>query len=254
MKFLRSCFSLVLLLTCTVPIFAQEQNEENNFEQPIQEFPFSQPVYLQESGELQQTLSGNHFESDDEGIANSLSYEAEFGFTDWFQVSAGYSFAHHNIKNVSFDVSWIETALAVGLFNNVKHAAALSFEAEFPLKKAEVEEIETEDSPAYTPTLVYAFSFPKTQVHLNVGTEFQEDETNWFYNAAAVYGTGNVHPVLEVNAIHEENFNWFLGAGLVLNGESPWEISTGFRRGVNNSDWDVIFHLVYEINLGAEEE
>lgn len=254
MKSILMHFSVFLLLISAVPLNAQEKKEENKFEQPVQEFPFSQPVYLQESKELQQTLTGNHFENNDGEMANTLSYEAEFGLTDWFQVSAGYSYAHHNVQNVPFDIGFLETAIAVGLFNNAKHAAALSFEAEFPLKKAEVEEVEAEDSPAYTPTLVYAFSFPKTQVHLNVGTEFQEDETSWFYNAAAVYGTGNLHPILELNAIQEEEFDWFVGAGLVVNGESPWELGTGIRRGVNNSDWEAVLHLVYEISLGAEQE
>lgn len=234
-------------------LYGQENDEENKFNQPIQEFPFSQPVYLQEVHEFQQTLHGAHAENDEE-IVNTLGYEAEYGITDWLQISAGYSFEHHNLQNTPFDTGWLETGVVIGLLNNSRQAMALSMEVEFPVNKTDLEDIETEDSPAYTPTFIYAFQFSKTQLHLNAGAEFQEDEVDWFYNAAAVYGNGTLHPVVEINLVSEEEFIWYAGTGLVLNNESGWEIGAGFRHGINRSDWNAIIHLVYELSLEKEKE
>lgn len=245
--------SLILILILCFSANGQENKEDEKLEQLIQEFPFSQPVYLQEAMEFQQTLSGEHFENDEE-IANILGYEAEIGLSDWLQISAGYSYEHHNVQNVPYDSGWLETGIVLGLFNNTRNAAAFAFEAEFPLKKPEIEDIETEDSPSYTPTLIYAFKFDKIQFHLNAGAEFQEEEVNWLYNAAAVYGNGTFHPLLELNAVSEDDFNWYAGTGIVFNGESGWEIVAGIRRGINNSDWNAIFNLVYEFNIKGEEE
>lgn len=244
---------LMIMLSSYFSVFSQEKNEENKFEQFIQEFPFSQSVYLQEFKEFQQTVHGSHLENDEE-IANILGYEAEFGLTDWFQISAGYAYEHHNIQNNPFDTGWLETGIVVGLFNNSNNAAALSFEGEFPVKKADIESVETEDSPSYTPTLKYAIQFYNTQLHLNAGAEFQEEEVNWFYNAAAVYGDGNFHPLIELNAVSEEDFKWYVGAGLVVNGESGWEAGAGLRHGINNSEWNALFNLIYEFNVSGEAD
>lgn len=247
---------LILFILCAIlpaTIHAQEENEENKFAQPIQEFFFSEPVYLQDQNELQQTLHGIHFENDEE-ISNVASYEAEFGATDWLQFAAGYSFEHHNIKDIPFDSSWLETSLAVGLFNNAKNAATFSFEAEFPVKKPDVEDVEAEDTPSYTPGLTYAVQFYKTQLHISAATELQEDETTWYYDAAAVYGEGNIHPVVEINTVSEEDdFLWYAGTGIVLNGESGWEFGAGYRHQIDAAEWQANLHLIYEFTFGNEE-
>lgn len=253
MKNIKLYSILILFLTLGFPALAQEKNEDNEFEQVIQEFPFSQPVYLQETLEFQQTLRGEHFENKEE-IANILGYEGEFGLTDWLQVSAGYSYEHHNFENIPYDTGWLETGVVLGLFNNSLHAAALAFEAEFPLNKAEIDDIETEDSPSYSPVVIYAFKLNNFQVHLNAGAEFEDKEVTWLFNAATVYGNGNFHPLLELNAVSEEDFNWYAGTGLVINGESGWEFGAGIRRGIINSDWNAIFNLIYEFNFKAEED
>ncbi|MGB7785269.1 MAG: hypothetical protein WBL27_04130, partial [Salinimicrobium sp.] len=169
------------------------------------------------------------------------------------QISAGYRLEHQNVESIPFDAGWLETGLAVGIFSNPKNAATFSFEVEFPVKKPDIEAIEAEDSPSYTPALTYALQFYKTQVHLSAGAEIQKDETNWFYNAAAVYGEGNVHPVLELNAVSEEEFNWYAGTGLVLNGDSGWEFGGGVRHSLSDSGWQANLHLLYEFNFGEGE-
>ena len=252
MKKLKLFVFLILCTESFLKLHAQEKDQENKFAQPIQEFFFSEPVYLQEANEFQQTLGGGHLE-DDEQLANMLFYEAEFGITEWLQISAGYSFEHHKMESVPFDAGWLETGLALGIFNNSRNAATFSFEAEFPVKKADVDGIEAEDSPSYSPALIYAIQFYKTQLHLSAGTGIQKEETNWFYSAAAVYGEGNVHPVLEINAVSEEELNWYAGTGLVLNGDSDWEFGAGIRHGLSDSEWQANLHLIYEFTFGDEE-
>lgn len=253
MKKISISVFFILVTAFSVHTYSQEKSEGDSFKQPVQEFLFSEPVYLQEAKELQQTINAGHFKNDEE-LANSLGYEIEYGLIKGIQISAGYTYEHWNVSNVSYNSTWLETGVAIGLINNSRQAAALALEAEFPVNKPDLENSDFEDSPAYTPTLIYAFQIPKTQIHLNAGAEFQEEEVSWFYNAAAVYGDGTIHPLLELNAVSEDDFNWYAGAGLVVNEESGWELGVGMRHGINNSEWNGTLHLVYEFSIGGEEE
>lgn len=249
---------LFVLTLCTGAGFSAHaqskkgKEEENSFSQVIQEFMFSESVYLQDKQEVQQTLHAGHTENQ-EAIVNRIGYEAEYGIVDRFQLSAGYSYDHWNSDGTSYNTGWLETGAMFGIFSNVQQAAALSFDAEFPVRKPNVENVEAEDSPSYSPALIYARQFGKTQVHLNAGAEIQQKDVNWFYNAAAVYGTGHLHPLLELNAVSEEDLNWYLGTGLVLNGDSGWEFGAGFRHELEHSDWDGFVHLIYEFKFGESK-
>lgn len=230
----------------------KEEEEKNSFPQVIQEFMFSQSVYLQDKHEIQQNLVTGHTEKQNE-MANRVSYKLEYGILEKFQLSAGYSYDHWNSKGTSYNTGWLQTGAMLGLFSNSRHAASISFDAEFPVRKPNVENVEAEDEPSYSPTLIYARQFGQTQVHLSSGAEIQQKDVNWFYNAAAVYGTGNWHPLLELNAVSEEDFKWYLGTGVVLNGDSGWEFGAGFRHELSHSDWDGFVHLIYEFKFGEQD-
>lgn len=247
-------YLFILFFFINFQMTAQETEEENSFEQVIQEFIFSESVYLQEKNEVQMTATGSHFEMDQE-MTNSLGFEVEYGIVDWFQLSTGYTYEHVNAEGIPYDSGWFEVAAMVRIFNSPLQAAAFSFEAEFPVNKPHVEEMEVEDEAAYTPSLIYAREFGDIQVHLNVGTEIQQEEMNWFYNAAAVYGKGNWHPVLELNGnSEEEETEWFGGAGLVVNNENGWELGGGISHGISSSQWMVSLHVIYEFNLSESED
>lgn len=231
-------------------LFSQE---ENKLEQVIQEFPFTQAVYLQELKEIQQTLRSNHNESDNE-IDNTLGYSIEYGIAEWFQLGAGYNYEHRNSEGIAFNSQWFEAEAMVGIFNSSTQAASFSFEAEFPIKKPEVSEIEIETEPSYSPALIYARKIWKTQVHLNAGAEFQGGESSMFYNAAAVYGQGNWHPVIEFNAVEEEEMENYLGAGIVVNNSTGWEFGAGIRKNLSESEWNSTLFLIYEFSMGKENE
>lgn len=247
-------YSLILLtFSCMAigKIQAQEQEkEEEGIKEMIQEFPFTETVYLQDQHEIQQIVYGHH--SKNEGIANGLGYEIEYGITDWFQLSAGYSYNHWKKEQLSYNTGWFETGLKASLFNNAKNTAAIAFEAEFPVNKPEVETGE-EFNPSYSPMLIYAIDFNKIQVHANAGAEIQKDQTEWNYNLAAVYGDGHLHPLLELNAVDEEDFNWYTGTGLIWNNEQGWEVILGARHGIDNNRWNAILDLIYEFTTGESE-
>ncbi len=228
-----------------------EKEKKNSLKEMFQEFPFTESVYLQDQNEIQQTLFTGHTKN--ERIANSLGYEIEYGITSSFQLSAGYTYDHWKTDELSYHDGWLETGAKLSLFNNIKNAAALSFEAEFPVNKPEME-TEEDFKPSYTPMLLYAREFKKVQVHVNAGAEIQKEHTEWIYNLAAVYGYGHVHPLLELNAINEEEFNWFAGTGLVFNNDNGWELVTGARHGVDNDYWDAIIDLIFEFKPGASEK
>ncbi len=73
---------LTFFLFGTFSPMAQEQ--EAAFAQPIQEFPFTAAVYLQEPPKIQSTL---HFfnQNNRTWISPSISNEIEDGFTNWLQ-------------------------------------------------------------------------------------------------------------------------------------------------------------------------
>ena len=243
-------FPVIMLILSNSLLFAQE---ENKLEQVIQEFPFTQAVYLQELKEVQQTLRSNHNESLDE-IGNTVGYSIEYGFAEWFQLGAGYNYEHWNSEGIPYNSQWFEAEAMIGILNSSTQAVSFSFEAEFALKKPEVSEIEVETEPSYAPSLIYARKIWKAQLHLNAGAEFQDGESSMFYNAAAVYGPGNWHPVIEFNAVEEEKMENYLGTGLVVNGSSGWEFGAGIRKNLNKSEWNSTFFLIYEFTIGEEEE
>lgn len=244
-------FPLFLLLLNAQFAHSQEkEEEENSLKELIQEFPFTETVYLQDQNEIQQILFYSHAKN--ENIGNSLGYKIEYGLTDWFQLTAGYAYNHWKTDDYSYDDGWLKSGLKMSLFNNSKNAGAIAVEAEFPINKPNIE-TEEEFNPSYTPMLIYARDFNQIQIHANAGAEITKDQTEWVYNLAAVYGDGNVHPLLELNARDEEEFNWFAGTGVVLNNENGWELVAGARHGIDNSHWNAILDIIYEFTPGKTE-
>lgn len=245
-------FLLVFSIITISSVKAQEQeHEKNSIKEIIQEFPFTETVYLQDQNEIQQKVYGQHTKNEE--IANSLNYELEYGITDWFQLSAGYVYNHWKTHQLSYNVGWLETGAKAGLFNNAKNAGAIAFEAEFPVNKPDVN-TEEEFNPSYSPMLIYAIDFNKIQVHANVGAEIEKDETEWNYNLAAVYGSGQLHPLLELNAIDEKDFNLYTGTGLIWNNEQGWEIILGARHGIDTYYWNGIVDVIYELTPGNSKK
>lgn len=254
----RSCHKLLLSLlfcTCTALMCqAQteiEEEEEGSFEQFIQEFPFAQTAYTQELREVQQTVQLQH--SDAEGqVDNSLSYVAEYGITEWFQLSLGYNQEYQQFRKMDAGTGWLEAGTMVSMLNCSNQSTVFSLEAAFPVKSPDPELAEAEAEPAYIPMLLYARRWGDTQLHLNAGTEWQGDDQRWFYNAAAVYGTGNWHPLLELNAEVEEEFNFFVAPGFVLNNDQGWELVAGVRRSLLNPDWGLSIRLLHKFTIGEK--
>lgn len=68
-------FLLVFSIITISSVKAQEQeNEKNSIKEIIQEFPFTETVYLQDQNEIQQKVYGQHTKN--EGITNGLLYFA----------------------------------------------------------------------------------------------------------------------------------------------------------------------------------
>ena len=248
---LLSLLCLVIYAASISSARAQEQEKEKeSFAQPIQEFPFMEAVYLQEQHEIQSTLSFYHTD-EDASISNALGYEAEYGFTDWLQVSAELTHNHWHSKPMNYNVYQLEAGTMVGLLSSPRQALSFEMEVEFPLNKPESAGEEAEGTEvSYTPVLLYARQLGDIQVHLNAGAEIQAHEHGWFYNAAAVYGTGNWHPLLEVNGTYEEKANWYLAPGLALNNDSGWEFVAGIRRSLPESDWGFAVKVLFEFTAG----
>lgn len=243
---------LLLSVGSTVTAFAQEGEEEQGLQQLIQEFAFSEAVYLQERREVQATLSYFRTEFDIQ-VGNSLSLDLEYGITDWLQVSAELENNLLRGTTRNYTSHRLEMGTMIRVFNSPKQAATFALDVEFPLNKPNIEVggIE-EDDLSYSPVLLYARQFGRTQVHLSGGAELQPDEANWFYNAAAVYGSGRWHPLLEVTGTYLEEADWYVGTGIAVNRFHGWEVIAGVRRSINRSDWDASVRVLYEFTLGKE--
>lgn len=251
----KSCpkllLSLILCACATLMCQAQteiEEEEGESFEQFIQEFPFAQTAYTQELREVQQTVQLEH--SDAEGqVENSLGYVAEYGVTDWFQLSLGYTQDYQQFRKLGAGTGWLEAGTMVSMLNRSNQSAVFFLEAAFPVKNPDPEFAEAEAVPVYTPMLLYARRWGETQLHLNAGTELKGEDQRWFYNAAVVYGTGNWHPLLELNAEAEEEFNFFVAPGFVLNNDQGWEVVAGVRRSLIKADWGFSIRLLHEFTI-----
>jgi hypothetical protein len=242
----------LLFVGSTATVIAQEQEEVEGFNQLIQEFPFTEAVYLQERREVQATLSYYRTEFDIQ-VGNSLSLDLEYGITDWIQFSAE---LENNLlpgTDRNYTSHRLELGTMIRIFNSPRHAATFALDVEFPLNKPAIEIAGAEeDELSYSPVLIYARQFGQTQLHLSGGTELQADEASWFYNAAAVYGAGRWHPLLEVTGTYLEKADWYVGTGIAINRLSGWEVIAGVRRSLNNPDWDASVRVLYEFTLGKD--
>ncbi|TPE42943.1 transporter family protein [Pontibacter mangrovi] len=248
---------LLCLLTCAsacFPAFAQEQEKEKEtFAQPIQEFPFAEPVYLQDQHEIQSTLNYYH-DYNSEYIGNNLSFEVEYGIMDWWQVSAeyGHHYQHRPVQK-SYNINDLELGTMFSVFNTARQAASFAMSVEIPVKKPALagEEVDGVNT-SFSPMLIYARQLgSKAQLHLNGGTEIEQQEYEWFYNAAAVYGSGHWHPLLELNGTYQDKeAEWYLAPGFVLNGNSNWELVAGARRSLRHNDWGGSVKLLFEFTAG----
>ena len=244
---------LLLYAGTTVTAFAQKQEEdEQGFRQLIQEFSFTEAVYLQERREVQATLSYFRTEFDIQ-VGNSLSLDLEYGIKDWIQVSAELENNLLQGTERNYTSHRLEMGTMVRIFSSPRQAATFALDVEFPLNKPNivVEGIE-EDELSYSPVLLYARQFGQAQLHVSGGTELQADEASWFYNAAAVYGTGRWHPLLEVTGTYLQKADWYVGTGIAINHLGGWEVIAGVRRSINRADWDASVRVLYEFSLGNE--
>ena len=234
----------------SIPSYSQSKDEKDSFKQLIQEFPFSATVYVQEKNEIQQTGKYLHSESEEE-TGNIASYEFEYGIVDGFQLSTGYKYAHSFNVDGSSHVNSLQAGTMVSFLNNPRNELAISVDADFPLNSLPADKEANKSS--VSSTLIYARQFGKMQLHLNAGAEIQNEKVTWKYNAAAVYGEGSWHPILELNTIDEENFNTFLGPGVDFTSESGWELSSGIRHGLSTKEWAATVKLIYEFTAGSKE-
>jgi hypothetical protein len=245
-------FFLLLFVGSTVTAVAQEREEEEGIKQLIQELPFTETVYLQRRREVQATLSYYRTEFDIQ-VGNSLSLDLEYGLTDWIQFSA--ELENNLLKGIdrNYTLRRLELGTMIRIFNSPQHTATFALDVEFPLNKQDTDIAGAEeDELSYSPVLIYARQFGQTQLHLSGGTELQADEADWFYNAAAVYGAGRWHPLLEVTGTYLEEADWYVGTGIVINRLNGWEIITGVRRSLNHPDWDASVRVLYEFTIGKD--
>lgn len=236
-----------------VPVLAQE---EDDFEEPIKEFNFTESVYNQGKNEFQFTLLGRHFERD--GLNSyTFKYEVEYGLTDQLQLEASVLDRRIRPRDTELERQsffFLEAGLLYNLYSSRKFAATASLVAEFPLNSKKEFVIEEEDIhvTSYTPHLVLATQLGRGQLHLDMGAEFAAGEREYFTNLAAVYPLGDFRALLELNGGYDEEVSLFLSPGLGWRVVESLDLLTGVAIGLDSKEkpWGLNVGIIYEFSAG----
>ncbi len=247
---------LLLLLIHTLPLCAQDAQQQDGFEEPVKELNFMESVYNQEKKEFQLSLFGNHFERGGLHMYN-LRYEVEYGVTQRLQAEVSLLNTRARPLETAMDHQsfyLLEGGLLYNLIDTRRFAAVVSMVGLFPLneKKSMPEGEEDVNVYQYTPHLVLATQLGRLQLHLDNGLEFRGADREYFSNLGAILPLGDFVPMLELLCSYEDETEVFLGPGLAWSGLESFNIIAGstFDLNRNSKQWGVNLAFIYEFKAG----
>jgi hypothetical protein len=243
---------LCVLLASSGLVHAEEEDDAEEFEQPVQELFQSTLVYPQEQKELGINLSPR-FHKGQEEDQWILPVGIEYGITDAFQVGLEWEVYKHldpddesseqgiGDAEVEAQYSWmsisgqpVHAALGVGVL----------------IPTGDEDKDLGEGSVAVEPVAILAADLDALnggQVFLNVGAEIDKDQTEKFVNIGAFMALDDWVPSLEWNWSEEEEER-YLTPGLSWNSQGPWSVGLGVPVGLEDDadDYRVIMQFIYE--------
>lgn len=233
-------------------VHADEEDDGEEWEQPLQDLFQSTLVFPQERNELQTTFSPRFHKGQEENQW-ILPVSIEYGITDAFQVGVGWEAYKHRdpddepseqgIGDVEVEAmySWMS-------ISGLPVHAALSMGVLIPT--GDEDKDLGEGSTAYEPVAIFSADINALgggQVFLNVGAEIDKDDTEKFVNIGAFLALRNWVPSLEWNRSQEEE-DRYLTPGLTWTSGRAWNIGLGVPIGLKDEadDYRVVLQIIHE--------
>ncbi len=210
-------------------------------------------VYPQERGEIQLNLAPSYAHRLRGFHAGSLSYELEYGVTDWLQLEGGWTApVIHGGGRSHTEVGLGEVELATQLtwmrMRGSPFSGAIAFEAALPVGREVT--APSEGAGAYEPFITFAVdaTHGRAQVFTNVGAELSAEERTPFVNVGVIGAASLARPHVVVS--YRPSHAYLVpGVSLVL--PHGWELIAGVSVGLSRASdpIGVGIILVYELNL-----
>jgi len=232
----------ILLIFTTLISFSQEEDQEK-FAEPIQEFFVAGAVYPQEKNEIQITTANSYYKYEFYKT-NSPALEIEYGISDNFQIGVGGILNTAFVKNAEdFNSYGTEIGLLYSILNKKSYALSAVFETSFIFSNS----IYAETGIEYEPRLIFAKQLGKAQTHIGIGAGFSE-ETEINYDIAFLYPYKNLCATFEINGIYENENILMLTPGIICKPTNLFEIGIGLPFNISNQNpsFGLIFDLTFE--------
>lgn len=251
-----SIFFAVYLI-CPNQAYSQSEEEDSaSFSQPIQEFFLSEAVYPQEQWELQITPGIRYTDFSSTSLTQFFT-TLEFGLTDRIQIETELSYfstgANYTLGEgrPGAGFSGIEVGVLYNPINTQKHALSIALGAGLAATDDEQEE-----GTEWEAALIYARQFGNWQAHLNLGTEWSAEDTQWVYNLGIVYPMKKLNPTLELSSLQRETNEWYVTPGAVMVTGELFQFGLGVPLGLTSStpSWGLVFSLTLELQFNKETD
>jgi len=232
----------ILFILSTISVFSQE-DVENKFDEPIQEFFVAGAVYPQEKNEIQITATDSYYKYEFYKT-NSPALEIEYGITEKFQVGIGGLINTTYLKLLpDFNSYGTEISLLYSILNNKSYALSAVFETGILFSNSVYTETEIE----YEPRIIFAKQLGNAQTHIGIGAGIGE-ETELSYDIAFLYPFKKVCPTFEINGMYDQENNLSLTPGIVCKPTDLFEIGVGIPYNLTNKNpsFGLIFGITFE--------
>ncbi len=223
-------------------------DEDEDYEELAQVFQLGEPVYTQEGGEIQLSITALRADYEEER-ESAFAFIFEYGLSDRLEV--GVSAPYSRISGDGQDQSgWddVELELGYGALTDFAGSGALTFRFGVAAPTADGDAGEDDDW-GWEAGAIYGKAWGLGQCHLgfNYESEDDEDETSLFALAAFPLGE-RWRFTLEALAVSEDDEDGgAAGPGLVW-ARGDWEISGGATVGWGDEayDWGVALAVTCE--------
>lgn len=244
------CLGAASLLSASFA-FAEDDHDHDSgvMASMVEELFLGQQPEVQEQGEWQVTLRGDHFGERDKQTT-TFSVEVEYGVTDDFTVGieAPYVFLNTS-ENDADGLGDMEVALQHSLYRDDQTLATASLEIGFATGEAD-EEL-GEGKTELEPTLLVAREYGQAQYYFGIGGEFANGEKGTLtYQVAAAHQCGVVTPILELTgSVSEIKSKAYVTPGLSFECEKTdivWMVGVPIGLTNDSSDWGVVLQAMFE--------
>ena len=240
---LTTCALCVCAAGWSTPLYAEEDEPLGGL---VEELILGESAYTQEQGEFQTTLGFEYSRGADEKTS-TLTFELEYGITDWFQI--GFEAPYRWIDTEADGFQDIEFSAAARLFS--EDGFTLTAAGELELPTGDEDDELGEGNVTYEALLLGAWRQGDVELYSGIGFEFSEnDQTAVSYSAAGVVEvTEPLALIVELAGEHADGEDEVrLAPGLRWALTDDLELVLGLPIGLSEdaADWGAVLKLSLE--------